>query len=198
MGDGKGVVKKIKFAKRWLEKAEEAYLQGKSEEGFLNLSLAEAEIRSLQKNEWFGLLGLKRPLWFKAVEVMFIALLLVFSVVSSLHMEELSSMGFKRSVILSSVDIESRACIGFKGVSFLLKLEIPNLRVQALGRLKGGLSVSKNLDAYVFYVVNKEKGKGKEEIRTVKVQELNLSTEEMLRLIELGKRELRIYLTGGR
>ncbi|MBC7331299.1 MAG: hypothetical protein H5T91_02545 [Synergistetes bacterium] len=196
MGE-RGVVRKIKFAKRWLEKAEEAYLQGKSDEGFLSLSLAEAEIRALHKGEWERALKLKKSPLRAIFEVCFLTLLLVLVMVSYPHVDDISKAtgGFQ-----ISASFEHRPSVGAWGkLSF--SLNIPYVAFDADCRLGPGLFRGKELNIHIFYVVERRIVKDsikKEEIKKVSAEESAISVDEMLRLIELGRRELKIYLTGGR
>ncbi|MCS7234288.1 MAG: hypothetical protein NZ900_09360 [Synergistetes bacterium] len=194
MGE-KGVVKKIKFAKRWLEKAEEAYLQGKSEEGFLSLSLAEAEIRALHKGEWERALKLKKSPLRVVFEVSFLTILLVLALVSYPYMEVSQRVEQELNI---SPSFGHRLALGIPGrLNFSINLPRITFTAYCEGRI--GLYNIKSFDAHILYVVRKEKVKVKEEAKLTKVEENHaLSAEELFRLIELGRKEFKIYLTGGR
>ncbi|MCD6363998.1 MAG: hypothetical protein J7M13_08420 [Synergistetes bacterium] len=207
---GKSALRKIKFAKKWLERAEKAYLQGKSEEGFLSLSLAEAEIRTLQEREWERNTGVRRRGLRETVEVLFLAFLLVLSLSSyiSLERENFSTpavvsppisvnkfsfykvgLGEKGdySVIALHVSFKLRGNIG-TGMMCKIGVSVP----QAFFFVKGGVSRSgvKEVIAHILYLEPRVFAKSER-------REL-LSPEEMLRLVELGKREFKAYIAGGR
>jgi len=195
MGE-RGVIRKIKFAKRWLEKAEEAYLQGKSDEGFLSLSLAEAEIRALHKGEWERALRLKKSSLRMILEVIVLTIILVLGAVSYTHVEEPPKSWVGGGV---SFTYGATPVLGsFKELT--LKISIPYVISEA--NLKGdiGLRKRKEFNAHIFYVAEKAQRKGP--LRELKAsegaEEVALSPDEILRLIELGRKELKIYLTGGR
>ncbi|GEM_PF-5805499 len=195
MGDKK-VVKKIKFAKRWLEKAEEAYLQGRSEEGFLSLSLAEAEIRTLQKGEWSSLLKGRRSFSMRVMEVFLLVFLILILFVSYTSIERVPLLNPKGYTSFAS--LEEGIFKPGRGETFSFSVQLPNLRFSVHGKMEGSLSITKALDAHVLYVVQREKVKSREELKVKGSQELTLSADELVRLIELGKKELKVYLTGGR
>lgn len=190
----KSVVKKIKFARRWLEKAEEAYLQGRSEEGLLSLSLAEAEIRALNKGEWEKALKLRKGSLRVIFEVSLLTVLLVLALASYPYVEVSSRFEGKPEAYLN---IEPLFKLGSSG-NFYLYVNLPSIGFNVHCKGGIGLRVKRGLDAHIFYVFRKERVKDGEE-RAHKAQERPaLSAEEMLRLIELGRKEFKIYLTGGR
>lgn len=193
MGE-KGVVRKIKFARRWLEKAEEAYLQGKSEEGFLSLSLAEAEIRALHRGEWEKALKLKKSPLRVIFEVSLLVVLLVLTLTSYPYVESFQEIGGRFSI---SSNLEYRLVVGCSK-SFHIYVDLPHISLNAHCRGSVGLYNKKGLDAHILYVIRREKVRDREE-KALRAEEKHaLSAEELIRLIELGRKEFKIYLTGGR
>ncbi len=205
---GRSALRKIKFAKKWLEKAERAYLQGKREEGFLSLSLAEAEIRTLQEKEWGRSTGFSKRgfRWF--VEIVFVAILIVFSFSSYLSLEGEAGP----SVFIPQVSAKFSSSYG-TGIAFRGRClaSIPRVSLCLMGNIsvggerylafslpelilsvKGGVfrSESRGVVAHILYLEPRVSVKSER-------REL-ISPEEMLRLVELGKREFKAYIAGGR